>query len=65
MLAEFRLLRCGRLKRYATDPITRMIAAERRAGLAELKLCINGKPHGKATHGVLCRACRERHRRSA
>lgn len=35
---------------------------KRRDSLREEKLCINGRSHGKATHGDLCWPCRAVHR---
>jgi len=35
----------------------------RRAVLRAQGICINGVPHGPATHGVLCERCRLVHRR--
>jgi hypothetical protein len=40
-------------------------ARERRARLKAAGFCINGEKHGKATHGVLCAACRRTHKESA
>lgn len=45
-----------------TSGARRADAIRRRDGLAEEGLCINGRDHGKATHGVLCLTCREVHR---
>lgn len=40
------------------------VARERRARLRADGWCINGAHHGGATHGVLCLACRLKHRGS-
>jgi hypothetical protein len=40
-----------------------LAARQRREDLAKERYCINGRPHGVATHGVLCRWCREVHKR--
>ena len=50
---------------YKTDSIVRMLAQERRIALKQKGLCINGPEHGAATHGVLCKRCRDQHRMSA
>ncbi len=50
--------------RYASDRARerRLVRAKaRRAKLKTLGLCINGEPHGPATHGVLCERCRVIH----
>lgn len=45
-----------------TDTETRTIAKTRRDALAADGLCINGKSHGRATHGVRCKRCYDVHR---
>lgn len=62
---EYRVLRTGERKRYATDSVRRLKAKARRDELIAQGDCLNGAGHGKATHGRLCKGCRETHRRSA
>lgn len=60
------LVDLGRRRRtYSTTRNQRTYAKRRRDGLRGKKLCINGALHGPATHGSLCMACRETHRRTA
>lgn len=42
----------------------RRSAKERRDLLRGAGLCINGEKHGKATNGVRCEACAEKHRKT-
>ena len=62
-------IHCRGIERRPTPPLTdearRIIAKDRRDLLRSHRLCLNGGHHGPATHGVLCAACRETHRRSA
>lgn len=37
---------------------------ERRDRLRDAGLCINGEKHGPATHGKLCKPCRDTHRKT-
>lgn len=53
-----------RVKRHKEPLYRRRYAKARRDALAAQGLCLNGASHGPATHGVLCAACREVHRRS-
>lgn len=62
---EFRVLRTGERRTYATDSTRRLLAKMRRAELVAAGKCLNAASHGKATHGRLCAGCRETHRRSA
>jgi hypothetical protein len=39
------------------------LSKKRRDLLRSQDLCINGKSHGKATHGRLCKSCRKTHNR--
>ncbi len=50
---------------YRTAYHQRTKAKRRRDELRAARKCINAPGHGPATHGVLCKACRETHRRSA
>lgn len=47
---------------YATDEIARQVAKQRRDDLVCAGFCINGKSHGRATHGVRCEYCYKVHR---
>ena len=38
-----------------------LMAKNRRKERRDAGICINGWTHGKATHGVLCAACRAQH----
>jgi len=40
-----------------------LVARSRRETLAAEGMCINSRRHGPATHGVLCKWCREVHKR--
>jgi hypothetical protein len=62
---QFRTLRTGERRVYRTDSTRRLLAKERRDDLVAAGKCINGAGHGKATHGRLCRGCRETHRKSS
>jgi hypothetical protein len=53
------------IRRYKTPYQKRKYARKRRLALAGKSLCINNGSHGRATHGVLCDACRLVHRESA
>ncbi len=50
------------MREYKTAPETRLDAKLRRDERRAAGICINGNLHGKATHGVLCAACRATHR---
>lgn len=47
---------------YRTDLERRLEAKARRDALAADGLCINGRSHGPATHGVRCERCHRVHR---
>lgn len=47
---------------YKTDEGTRLAAKTRRTELAAEGLCINGRSHGPATHGVRCKRCDDVHK---
>lgn len=66
MLVDHRRARCRRGRRtFKTDRVARRLATERRAELRAEGLCINGRDHGPATHGVRCGMCRLVHRGEA
>jgi hypothetical protein len=46
-------------KIYKTEPEERLEKKVRREELTALGLCINGRNHGDATHGVLCERCHQ------
>lgn len=50
---------------YRTARGERAVAKARRDELRREGLCINGRDHGKATHGCRCATCYATHRRSA
>lgn len=54
----------SRKRPYRTHEPERDYAKNRRDGLRAQRLCLNGKSHGKATHGCRCATCHETHRRS-
>lgn len=52
-------------RKFKTSPVRRFKARHRRDTLTSAGLCLSGSAQGPATHGVLCEACRETHRKSA
>lgn len=59
------ILRGGPFNGYRTDRVRRLKAQWRREALRDERLCINGRTHGAATHGVRCERCAVVHRSSA
>lgn len=45
-----------------SDPVKDMHSKLRRTELADAGLCINGRSHGKPTHGVRCAWCAAVHK---
>lgn len=42
---------------YCTSEVRRLVVADQRRERARDGVCINGRSHGKATHGVRCEHC--------